>query len=575
MASRKLGRIPSTRERVEDTLEAHRNELVSLLSRYVAQGKGILQPHHLIDEIDKFRPRPGVWEYVRVNVHDLSVDQLSTSEYLRFKEELVDGQANDNYVLELDFAPFNATFPRPTRSSYIGNGVQFLNRHLSSIMFRNKDSLEPLLDFLRAHKHKGQVLMLNDRIQNISRLEFALVKAEDHLSKLPPDAPYSEFEYILQGMGFERGWGDTAERVLQMMHLLSDILQAPDPSTLETFLGRIPMVFNVAILSIHGYFGQANVLGLPDTGGQIVYILDQVRALESEMTQRFKQQGLNVTPRILIVTRLIPDAKGTSCNQRLERNRRRHSSYRISRFDVWPYLEKFAEDAAGEIVAELQGIPELIIGNYSDGNLVASLLAYKMGVTQCNIAHALEKMKYPDSDIYWAKYEDKYYFSCQFTADLLAMNNADFIITSTYQEIAGTKTTFGQYESHTAFTLPGLYRVVHGIDVFDPKFNIVSPGASMSIYFSYSEKEKRLTALHGSIEKLLYDLEQNDEHIGTLSDHSKPIIFSMARLDRVKNITGLVESYGKNTKLRELANLVVVAGYNDVKMSNDGRNCRN
>ncbi|KAK3004679.1 hypothetical protein RJ639_018705 [Escallonia herrerae] len=620
MAIRKLGRIPSTRERVEDTLEAHRNELVSLLSRYVAQGKGILQPHHLIDEIDNVigddaarqklsdgpfsevlksaqeaivlppfvaiavRPRPGVWEYVRVNVHDLSVDQLSTSEYLRFKEELVDGQANDNYVLELDFAPFNATFPRPTRSSYIGNGVQFLNRHLSSIMFRNKDSLEPLLDFLRAHKHKGQVLMLNDRIQSISRLEFALVKAEDHLSKLPPDAPYSEFEYILQGMGFERGWGDTAERVLQMMHLLSDILQAPDPSILETFLGRIPMVFNVAILSIHGYFGQANVLGLPDTGGQIVYILDQVRALESEMTQRFKQQGLNVTPRILIVTRLIPDAKGTSCNQRLERvSGTEHTHilrvpFRtekgilhkwISRFDVWPYLEKFAEDAAGEIVAELQGIPELIIGNYSDGNLVASLLAYKMGVTQCNIAHALEKTKYPDSDIYWAKYEDKYHFSCQFTADLLAMNNADFIITSTYQEIAGTKTTFGQYESHTAFTLPGLYRVVHGIDVFDPKFNIVSPGASMCIYFSYSEKEKRLTALHGSIEKLLYDPEQNDEHIGTLSDHSKPIIFSMARLDRVKNITGLVESYGKNTKLRELANLVVVAGYNDVKMSND------
>ena len=56
---------------------------------------------------------------------------------------------------------------------------------------------------------------------------------------------------------------------------------------------------------------------------------------------------------------------------------------------------------------------------------------------QCNIAHALEKTKYPDSDIYWKKYEDKYHFTCQFTADLIAMNNADFIITSTYQEIAG------------------------------------------------------------------------------------------------------------------------------------------
>jgi sucrose synthase len=29
------------------------------------------------------------------------------------------------------------------------------------------------------------------------------------------------------------------------------------------------MVFNVVILSPHGYFGQANVLGMPDTGGQV------------------------------------------------------------------------------------------------------------------------------------------------------------------------------------------------------------------------------------------------------------------------------------------------------------------
>lgn len=34
----------------------------------------------------------------------------------------------------------------------------------------------------------------------------------------------------------------------------------------------------------------------------------------------------------------------------------------------------------------------------------------------------------------------------------------------------------------------------------------------------------------------------------------------MARLDRVKNLTGLVEWYGKNNRLRELANLVVVGG---------------
>lgn len=85
----------------------------------------------------------------------------------------------------------------------------------------------------------------------------------------------------------------------------------------------------------------------------------------------------------------------------------------------------------------MEGKPELIIGNYTDGNLVASLVASKLGVTQGTIAHALEKTKYEDSDVKWKDLDSKYHFSCQFTADMIAMNAADFIITSTYQEIAG------------------------------------------------------------------------------------------------------------------------------------------
>lgn len=43
----------------------------------------------------------------------------------------------------------------------------------------------------------------------------------------------------------------------------------------------------------------------------------------------------------------------------------------------------------------------------------------------------------------------------------------------------------------------------------------------------------------------------------------------MARLDTVKNITGLTEWYGKNKRLRNLVNLVVVAGFFDPSKSND------
>ncbi|XP_020270187.1 sucrose synthase 2 [Asparagus officinalis] len=610
MGDRALTRVHSVRERVGDSLSAHTNVLVALFSRLVNQGKGMLQPHQLLAEYEAviseeerkklkdgafedviraaqegivippwvalaIRPRPGVWEYVRLNVNELRVEELTVPEYLQFKEQLVEENPDNNFVLELDFEPFNASFPRPSLTKSIGNGVQFLNRHLSSKLFHDKESMYPLLNFLRQHHYNGTTMMLNDRIQSLSALQSTLRKAEKYLLSIPQNTPYSDFTHRFQELGLEKGWGDTAKRSYDTIHLLLDLLEAPDPCTLEKFLGTIPMVFNVVILSPHGYFAQANVLGYPDTGGQVVYILDQVRALEEEMLLRIKQQGLNITPKILIVTRLLPDAVGTTCGQRLEkvlgtehthilrvpfRSEKGILRKWISRFEVWPYLETYTEDVANELARELQATPDLIIGNYSDGNIVASLLAHKLGVTQCTIAHALEKTKYPNSDIYWKKFENQYHFSCQFTADLFAMNHTDFIITSTFQEIAGNKDTVGQYESHTAFTLPGLYRVVHGIDVFDPKFNIVSPGADMSIYFPYYEESRRLTSLHAEIEELLFSSVENADHKFVLKDRNKPIIFSMARLDRVKNITGLVELFGRNQRLRELVNLVVVAG---------------
>ena len=68
-------------------------------------------------------------------------------------------------------------------------------------------------------------------------------------------------------------------------------MQTPDHQDLKDFLSDIPMLFNIAIISPHGYFGQEGVLGKPDTGGQVVYILDQVKALEKEMKESLRKFG--------------------------------------------------------------------------------------------------------------------------------------------------------------------------------------------------------------------------------------------------------------------------------------------
>nr|VFJ71088.1 MAG: sucrose synthase [Candidatus Kentron sp. FM]VFJ71501.1 MAG: sucrose synthase [Candidatus Kentron sp. FM]VFK18856.1 MAG: sucrose synthase [Candidatus Kentron sp. FM] len=532
------------------------------------------------------RPYVARWEYLRLHLDTMSVEPVSVAEYLIFKERLVQGHSDDHYRLEIDLNPFSREFPRLREARSIGRGVEFLNRRLSSGLFEGLGKGDRrLLEFLHVHQHRGQQLLLNDQLQSITDLRRALRRAEDYLSGQSLEAGWEEVSRALRALGFEPGWGRTARQMRQTMSLLTDILEAPDPRNLERFLSQVPMVFSIAILSPHGYFGQANVLGRPDTGGQVVYILDQVRALEAEMRRRIHEQGLAIEPQIVVITRLIPESEGTTCGQRLEPIAGTHNArilrvpfrnrageiipHWISRFEVWPYLEGYALEVEKELLAELGGRPDLIIGNYSDGNLVASLMSRRLGVTQCNIAHALEKTKYLFSDLYWEKDDPHYHFSCQFTADLIAMNSADFIITSTYQEIAGTKDSIGQYESHMAFTLPGLYRVVNGIDIFDPKFNIVSPGADADIYFPYTEQDRRLVVLHESIHELIYGAGPRPDARGVLAERGKPLLFSMARLDRIKNITGLVQWYANSPRLREKANLLIVAGHVTLENSSD------
>jgi sucrose synthase len=532
------------------------------------------------------RTRVAKWRYIQIHSEDLMCKEISVSDFLRSKERLVetDGQENP-WVLEVDLSPFERGFPKLSEARSIGQGVTFLNRHLSARIFsRGSEGKEGLLEFLRLHQVRGQQLMLNQGIRDLTGLRKSLREALQLLEGNGDNRGWKSHGPELRQLGFEPGWGRTTDRIQDTMSLLTDILEAPSPDNLELFLARLPMIFSIAILSPHGFFGQSGVLGKPDTGGQVVYILDQVRALEREMFRSIQDQGLDVEPQIVVLSRLIPESEGTTCNQPLEpimgtRNARilripfRTDEgdvipYWISRFEIWPYLERFALESEGALKAELGGKPDFIVGNYSDGNLVASLLSGRMGVTQCNVAHALEKTKYRNSDLNWKELDDEYHFSCQFTADLISMNTADFIITSSYQEIAGTKESVGQYESHQAFTLPGLYRVTSGIDSFDPKFNIVSPGADPEVFFPFHENERRNPVVKEEISELIFG-GPSPHARGELEKRDKPILMAMSRLDVIKNMAGLVDWYGRNHELREQVNLLLIGGFLNPDDSSD------
>jgi sucrose synthase len=516
------------------------------------------------------------------------MEEISLSTFLDIKDAYARQKSKNDYHLHIDFMPFYDFSPSVRDIRSVGNGIRFLNRYLSSSIFTRPDEWHTkLFEFIKLHQYNGRQLLVNGALtKDLDAFYIKLEQLLEWLGKKKPETPFSSVEARMKKSGFEVGWGNTVGRIMDNVETLLDLINEPTDKLLERFVSRvpIPLISKIAIISPHGWFGQNNAFGKPDTGGQVIYILDQVRALERHLKTEIQLTGLDIDPKIIVLTRLIPEAEDTTCNQRLEKifhtengwilrvpfrdNQYNVVKHWISRFKIWPYLETFAEDASKELLGEFQGRPDLVIGNYSDGNLVASLLSDKFDVVQCTIAHALEKTKYAFSDIHWQEKEQDYHFSIQYTADIFSMNKSDFIITSTLQEIIGTENTMGQYESYQFFTMPDLCQIVSGINLFAPKFNVIPPGVDEELYFPYYEKEKRIDHKWQQWKKRLF-YDESEDIFGSLDDPDKPPIFTMARLDKIKNITGLIHAFGMSKKLLKSYNLIFAAGTIHVKDSSD------
>ncbi len=258
-------------------------------------------------------------QFYHFNIEEHFFEVINVREYLKVKERFVNPNGENN-ILSINFSTFYDKFPSIRESKSIGRGVEYLNRYLSSNMFTQPEKLrKALFDFLFVHKHNAEQLILNSRINTPEQLSNQIDRALSFLRKKDEEEPYNKFKHQLQELGFEPGLGDNVGRIVESLEMLDGLLQTPDHQALKEFLSRIPMIFNITIVSVHGYFGQEGVLGKPDTGGQVVYILDQVKALEQKLIKSLKESGLNAKPKIIILTRLIPNADNTMSNKRLEK----------------------------------------------------------------------------------------------------------------------------------------------------------------------------------------------------------------------------------------------------------------
>ena len=504
-----------------------------------------------------------------------SAEQMTMQELLDVRDRQVNRY--QPHILNIDFQPFYQESPVIEDPRNVGQGLAFLNHYLCNKLLTDFQYwLEALFKALQVLEHQGMELLINDRIKSGEELSAQVKQALQFLADYAPDHPYEKVHLDLQALGFEPGWGNTVGRICETLELLHRLLEDPEPAILAAFVARVPAVFRVVLVSIHGWVGQEGVLGRRETRSQVAYVLEQARSLEKQLLIDIQQSGLDVLgiqPQVIILTRLIPHCTETQCELPWEKVdgtqyvwilRVPFQEFNpvvtqnwISKFEIWPYLESFAIDAEQALLKKMGGRPDLIIGNYSDGNLVATLLAHRLKTIQCNIAHALEKPRYLFSSLYWQDLEEQYHFTAQFSADLISMNAADFIITSSYQEIMGTPEIMGQYESYKCFTMPDLYHVIDGVNLFSPKFNRVAPGIDEQVFFPYSQSKNQDAVELARIQALAFT--QEDEQIsGHLDDPDKRPLLAVAPIDSIKNLTGLVECFGRSSELQAHCNLILV-----------------
>lgn len=289
--------------------------------------------------------------------------------------------------------------------------------------------------------------------------------------------------------------------------------------------------------NIHGLIRGNNLeLGRnADTGGQTKYVLELANALSKR----------DEIARVDIITRLISDKEYSSdysaeleqVNDKLRIVRIQCGGKKyIKKEMLWDHLEEFSDNSIKYIKAN-KLLPDIIHSHYADAGFVSTTLTKFFGIPLIYTAHSLGMVKmksllaqgYSHDDI-----EKRYNFNKRIHAEEDVIFYADKIITSTAHEIGE------QY--------------IHYTNIAKEKFSVIPPSIDLNRFYPYHNRAE--------------DNDENQilrENIRTgfwnfYSRLDKPIILSICRPDKRKNISGLIQAYGEDKELQEMANLAIFAG---------------
>lgn len=299
--------------------------------------------------------------------------------------------------------------------------------------------------------------------------------------------------------------------------------------------------YYIQLFSVHGLVRGANwEMGRnADTGGQVKYVVELAQALGENpdvrkvdlFTRRIRQEEYaeeygepieQLSEKVRIVR--IPCGGDRYIRKEL----------------LWPHLDEFVDNTI-QFIDQENDIPDALHGHYADGGYIAMELANLLGAPLVFTGHSLgipKRQKLQQSGMSETAMNEEYRIDHRIEMETAVINKADFIVTSTQQEI---DEQYAHYEQKQT-----------------PNFVVIPPGIDTTRFYPFFFDEPPNTQEQENIQQANFFMNKELERF--LVEPDKRLILALSRPDRRKNIPGLVEAYGNDKELQAMANLAIFAG---------------
>ena len=296
----------------------------------------------------------------------------------------------------------------------------------------------------------------------------------------------------------------------------------------------------IILVNIHGLLkGSGLEIGRDaDNGGQTKYVYE----LADYLSRSERVEHVHVFTRLIDDKKMHPDyAKEIEqINDKLDIRRIAFAGKKYkAKEQLWAHLDEFVSGAVAHI-KQHNIFPDWLHSHYGDAGYCALELSTILNVPFAHTGHSLgrhKKSKLADMGMSEAEGEKKFKFAQRIAAEEAILEQAEFIVTSTEQEVTS-------------------YDIYDNVNL--SQYNILPPGIDTSKFTPYyqhdfDDKENE----QEDIQRRFWVKDYIEKFL--INPH-KPVILALSRPDRRKNLHKLIEIYGKDKELQSMANLIIFAG---------------